>query len=264
MPQQQQPGSSLALPDDLRADLLRAQTENLSIVSLPSVKIMGQGAGLFEFKDTGDTVREFTGVILNSHNRNVLWTKEYGTPAVRDEDKLPDCASPDGRYGIPKPGFAHAALNGDEARGNERISCATCPYNQWDSAKLINKRGKGKANTNQKAVYVLLENRELPVRLTLPPTSLKALDQYMLTLANQGVPVQTVATKFAQDRVTKGGFQVGVLTLTNVGTLDPQTFADVLARRAKYMHLITPIDPTREDVDFQRAAEGEDDDDVPF
>jgi hypothetical protein len=266
-----QPGSALAIPDDLRESLLRQQTEQLVITRAPRVKVL-RDAALFEFMDTNVTARSFEGVILNIHNKNALWPKPFGEQARTEEEKLPACASPDGRYGIPRPGFAHLALNGAEARGDERIDCSTCPYNQFGSVHHFPNKpqgnGKGKAVTNSKIVFVMLPDRELPVELQLPATSIKPFDDYVLSVSNRGIPVQTLVTKFEVARVTRGNNTYAAASFSEAGTLNEDTWLQVLARRNKYLNLITPRDPLAADVDFS-AVSGEpggtaDDEDAPF
>ena len=264
-------GGGLAIPDDIRADLIRAQGESLegASVDLPEAKIMGAGAGLFEFTDTGDTLREFRGVVLNSHQSNVLWDRKFGDEAPEGEEG-PACASQDGRHGSPRPGFAHAALpSGDVATGAELIECAGCPYNQWGSQGLLPHRGpgKGKAVTNQRVVYVLMENREFPVRLTLPPTSIKGWDNYLAGLSNQGMPVQSVVTTFVLERIEKGSVKYSVCKFGRGPDLDQSTFERVLEKRRKYHAAIHPPVVQQGAPGAARPGggdSGEDDDDLPF
>jgi hypothetical protein len=53
---QESTSTALALPDDIREELLRAQKESISTPQdLPQIRVMQGGVGLFEFKDTNDT-----------------------------------------------------------------------------------------------------------------------------------------------------------------------------------------------------------------
>jgi hypothetical protein len=251
------PGTALALPADVRADLLRSQVEEIGTNQpLPQVGVMPAGAGLFEFEDTHETTRDFEGVILGSHARNVLWDKAFGQNTVRADGKKegPACQSRNGKQGIPREGFAHAALQRAgtatvAATGMEVIDCATCPYNQWGSVGTVRGRpgtkqdgtpGKGKDVTNQRSVYVMLAGRFAPVEVTLPPTSLKAYDEYVSTLSNQGIPVQAVVTKFTQSVVQMGQFRVGVVGFARGATLDNATFGQVLEMRQRFSSQIIP------------------------
>lgn len=267
-----------SMPDDIRRDLLQAQQQGLGErVRLPQAKIMAAGAGLFEFTDTHETTREFVGVILGSHARNVLWDKAYGTsnPAT-DESPVPACSSNDGKYGVPRQGFAHAALRGP-AVGTERIACRTCPYNQWGSKNLIpaimrpGDSGKGKAVVNQRAVYLLLSGRAAPVELVLPPTSIQALDEYMATLLNHNTPVQAILTHVKQEVQSRGTMRWGQATFTAGEQLSNEAFSRVIAVRGQWISTINgvveEIIDTPEPVDTPpnapEATGGEDDGEMP-
>lgn len=286
-----------SLPDDVRADLLRAQKGMIGDTQrLPMVKIMPAGAGLYEFVDTSDTLRSFRGVILGSHARNVLWDKAYGdeTPRPRNEQgeeetSQPACRSADGVFGVPRQGFAHAALQRRGATtvtaavGTERIDCRTCPYNQWGSKRLIPEimrpgdSGKGKAVTNQRAVYALVEGREAPVMLVLPPTSISAFDEYLATLLNRGIPVQATFTLFTQEVKERGRLKWAQATFSQGEFLTQDAFSRVLAKRAEYQtHIsgrveeLVVMDADVEDAAANggapsgSASSDSEDDDIPF
>jgi hypothetical protein len=248
------------MPDDVRRDLLRAQGSQITTdQQLPRIKVMAAGAGLFEFGEGGDTLRAFEGVILNSHPRNVLWDKPYGESAV-DENGNPEgpaCQANDGKFGTPRAGFPHLGLLENkghthdtapvEAAGTERIECATCPYNAWSSKGLVDVRGgKGKAVTNQKALYIVIDGQETPSELVIPPTSIKNFDAYLSSLLNRGDPVQSVVTKFSQKIEQKGTMKWAVVEFSDVRALDGAEFGSVMTKRQRYLRQIMPSLPVVE------------------
>jgi hypothetical protein len=265
---------ALMMPADVRADLLRAQQEEMGDnAKLAQVKVMAAGAGLFEFKDQSqEPSRTFRGVILNSHDRNVLWDKpvndDPNAPPATEEQKLPACSSSNGRQGQPRAGFAHLALQRAGttapvlATGNEVIVCGSCPYNQFGTGRMFNPQGneRGKAVTNQKSIYVKLEGRETPVELVITPSSLVAYQEYIGGLLNQGMPVQAVLTEFAQEVKQRGNKRWGVVIFKDVGRLNMDEFNDVLAMRNQFSRAITPteilVEATAEDAATHRAQEG--------
>lgn len=274
MPRNTEPGTALALPEDIRRELLEAQKESIALPQrLPTVGVMAAGVGLFEFQDTNETAATFRGVILASHPRNILWDKKFGQEPRTEEEKFPACASPDGKYGHPRPGFRHEALGGRAAQGDESIDCHTCPYNKFGSGnKLISdKNPKGKAVTNQRSVYIAIEGRMSPVDLTLPPTSMAALDEYMTMLLNRQLPAPAVVTEFGQVRKEKGGMKWGVVTLKLVRELNAEEFAAIMQMRRDYLQVITPASapsvqmPVGESTGLPGVPiEGSEEDDMPF
>jgi hypothetical protein len=238
------PSTALAIPDDIRADLLRAQQDSIETPqALPRVKIMAAGAGLFEFEDTSDTTRTFKGVVLANHPRNVCWDKKFGEQAATAEESLPACSSNDGRTGLPREGFAHAGLpSGVVGNGVRTVACRTCPYNQWNSGNMLisDKNPRGKACTNQRSVFVLVEDREAPVELVLPPTNISGFDEYLTTLLNRGIPVQAVVTDFRQEVVRMNGFLVGKALFSMDKNLTQDEFNIVLGKRLQYQTAMIP------------------------
>lgn len=274
------PGTALVIPQDVRNDLLKAQAGSITTSQpLPSILVMPAGAGLFEFPDEKRTSADFRGVILNNHSRNVLWDQEIGTKAETDEDaKQPACSSNDGVYGKPRKGFAHKGLADGEVGDGETlvVACATCPYNKWGTGNMFipRKNPKGKAVTNQKAVYVLLEGKEIPYRMILSPISLSLFDSYLTTLLSRGLPVQAVLTEFTQTRKEEKGQKFSEVNFGMVETLSQDAFNRVLEKRSAWKKSIEPqgnvvaneVEPKATATateDFPAALEDQDDD-LPF
>ncbi len=273
------PERSTAL-DTRRDELLRSQAAQVTTAqALPRINIMAAGAGLFEFSDNQETVREFRGVILNSHPRNVLWDKEYGEAGAQasEEDKQPACVANDGVNGQPRSGFAHLGLavnagkSKDDptlvvANGTELIACATCPYNQFGSKRLVSERGnpKGKANTNYKSVYIMVEGRGIPFEMRLPPTSIRAFDKYLTDLIGAGVPVQAVETVFTQEKKENGGLRWAECRFARGQSLPDDAFDAVLAARSQFMAAITPRPAMMPDVTIAESETPTGDDNIGF
>jgi hypothetical protein len=228
------------LPDTIRAELLRQQAASITTPQrLPRARILPQGALAFQFTDTEQTVRSFDGVVVAHHPANILWDRPYGTPNVPENERFPACSASDGIVAVPREGFYHQAL-GHEATGDERIACATCPYNEWESARLIGRQGRGKACTNQRIVYLVTEDRQSPVQLTLSSTSIPVFDEYLLNLLNRGLPVQAVLTRFSQERKTRGTLVWSVVTYEMLTQLNQPTFDHVMDLRAQFQNVMEP------------------------
>lgn len=237
--------TALTIPDDIRADLLREQGESVQTQQkLPRIQIMAAGAGFYEIENGGDPVRSFVGVILNNHPRNVLWDKKYAdTEGLKDDEGQPACNSADGDWGVPRDGFRHPDLpDGKVGNGVLMVGCSKCTFNQFGSGDLLiaDKNPKGKACTNQRAVYVMMEDFETPLELRLPPTSLAAFDEYLTKLLNKGIPVQSVVTRFSQVQKPRGTGKYSVATFEVERVLTPDEFQNVLTKRARYNKQMTP------------------------
>jgi len=161
---------------------------------LPQIGIVHQGQ-LFVMPDE-EKVTDFEGVILDVNKANAYWEKSFsesggGTP--------PDCSSVNGLT---------ADDNVEDCPASDR-QCIGCPMNKFGSA------GRGKACKNLKRVHILLEGHQLPLRLTLPPTSIKAFDLYVSLVGSLGHPYQMVKTGFSlKESQNKEGIKYSEIVLT--------------------------------------------------
>ena len=158
-------------------------TDNMEGVEprLPQIGIVHQ-AQLFKMPD-GETEIEFEGIILDTNKANAWWSKSYDDTGGGD---LPDCSSLDGVY--PDPNCENIQAD----------SCHICEKNQFGTAA----KGGGKACKNMKRIHILVGEGILPYRLTLPPSSLKAIDLYISMLTSQSIPYQLIATHFTLKTAT--------------------------------------------------------------
>lgn len=129
-------------------------------MTFPRIKIPGGGSTQFEIPSDNpekpDYLPAIEGIIIFNHNTNAYW--EAGSEY--DMNTSPACCSQDGKTGYGTPGGA----------------CAACQYNQYASDP---NGGKGKACKNMRSLYILQSGKPMPINLLLPPTSLKAFNNFM-------------------------------------------------------------------------------------
>jgi len=130
------------------------------------VKIAHQNQA-WELPD-GDVVKKFKGIILHIQNGNVWWEKSFDETGG---NVPPDCYSLNGIKPSPQSNMMQAN------------TCRECKQNVFGSDGK-----RGKACKNMKRIYVLMDGYELPVRITAPPTSIRAVNEYGSFLANKGIP----------------------------------------------------------------------------
>lgn len=139
------------------------EMSGLGLISFDKVKIPSGGGLAFEV--SGDEDEEpkcetaITGVILDHHPVNAYWAGNYGAGNGNDP---PDCVSYDGNNGIVR-------------ETGEIKGCLGCPANLYGSGP----DGRGKACKNAHRVYMLEEGNPVPIILSLPPTSLKYMRDYI-------------------------------------------------------------------------------------
>lgn len=141
------------------AEAIAEEMDGLGTIPYDRVKIPSGGGLAFELpgEDDEDTqsATELVGVILFHHPINAYWKEKFA-----GGNEKPDCSSYDGKTGVIR-------------ETGECRDCAACPYNQFGSD------GNGKACKNVHRVYMLREGNPVPIILSLPPTSLKYMRDYI-------------------------------------------------------------------------------------
>lgn len=141
------------------AQAVAEEMDGLGAIPFDRVKIPSGGGLAFELpgeeEDETESATELIGVILDHNPVNAYWANKFA-----GGNEQPDCSSFDGKQGV------------DRETG-EIKDCASCPYNQFGSDD------KGKACKNVHRVFILREGNPVPLVLSLPPTSLKYMRDYI-------------------------------------------------------------------------------------
>jgi len=138
---------------------------------LDTVKMPAGGAVHFSvLNDQGeeDAVKFIEGIVVFQRRQRGFWLKDEpdGSP--------PDCFSDDAITGI-----------GDRTGNGEASAqeCKTCPWAQWGTAR---KGGKGQACGLKTILFLLRKGEFLPTVVSLPPTSLKVWQKFVMRQASRG------------------------------------------------------------------------------
>jgi hypothetical protein len=125
---------------------------------------------------------DITGVILYQTASNAYWKEAYGGAGV---GVVPDCASHDGV----RPSNQYSDL--------QSPLCASCQHNRFGTAKdAQGNKMPGKACRNVKRIIFLSQdNPEIPYTLTIPPSSIRKFDDFMIRLRKDKRPYWSVGTK---------------------------------------------------------------------
>ncbi len=200
------------------ADLFDPKENMVGIeVRLPQIRIIHQAQ---MFLLPGDEKAEnFSGDILDTNNVNAWWKVSF------DESgggSLPDCYSNDGI----KPSPAGEAIQAEW--------CAKCEQNAFGSSG-----GRGKACKNMKRVHIRLEGTYLPYRLTLPPSNLRAISDYITGVSSKGFPYQAILTEFSLgEKQNKEGIKYSFLHCRIKRYLDVATAREVLEQRVELLSVM--------------------------
>lgn len=231
----------------INEELGRAFSEEMNglQVDFDRVKIPSGGGLAFEVPgddpDNPDTEKELIGVILDHYPVNAYWADKYS-----GQNNPPDCSSLDGKTGINRDG--------------EKISCATCPHNQWGS----DPESGGKQCKNMHRIYLLREGEMFPLLLTLPPTSIKNFASYIAkrVLAKGRRSFEVITKVFLKKAVNAGGITYSQANFAVVGMLAPEK-AKEMGKYASYIRPMTRMVEIVTDESEAVAREPGEDDNWP-
>lgn len=190
--------------DDLAA--IREELSDMDRIPYGRIKIAAGGVNMFQVFEPGDdeptAVQSVEGVIMLSHKSNGLWMKAFGS----GDSKQPDCSSMDG-------------VTGTQTETGECVECASCPYNEFGSAR--SGEGRGKACKNMRRLYIMRRGDVFPMVLTLPPTALSAYDSYRTKVMLGRKKMAAVMTKITlKSAANKDGVSYSTPIFEAVGVLN--------------------------------------------
>lgn len=183
------------------ADAIAEEMDGLGSLPFDRVKIPSGGGLAFEVPgedpESPDMEKELVGVILYHHPVNAYWKDKFN-----GGNEAPDCSSIDGH-------------NGTVRETGEFRNCEGCPYNQFSDD------GSGKLCKNMHRVYLLREGNPIPILITLPPTSLKYLRDYIgKTILLKGMRSYDALTKISlKKEMSKDNIAYSRAVFTFVGKL---------------------------------------------
>jgi hypothetical protein len=157
------------LKENMGAEQLTAQ--DLNRITVPTG---GSTMWMINTVEGEEPHKEVEGVVMLTQSVNAYWKEPFddtggGTP--------PDCVARDGLTGIGDP-------SGD---------CLTCPLAKFESAK--DGKGRGKACTQSRLVYIVPKDEILPTVIKVPPTSLANARKYLFGLTSKRQAIHSVYTK---------------------------------------------------------------------
>lgn len=219
------------------AEAIAEEMDGLGAIPFDWVKIPSGGGLAFEVpgedEENPETANELVGVILYHHPVNAYWIEKFS-----GGNEQPDCSSVDGKQGMIR-------------ETGEIVSCADCPHNKFGSD------GVGKACKNVHRVYILREDNPVPLILSLPPTSLKYMRDYIgKRILLKGMRCYDAITKITlKKEKNAGGIAYSRAVFTFAGKLSDEK----RAAAAEMAAIIKQSDKNLgvEDADYNTASSAE-------
>lgn len=203
---------ALATEDPERLDkLLRTNLGGaLDASLLDALSVPTGGARNWEldtaFGEGAESTPTLEVIIVAMHDARIYYEKSMEEAKKTGEVNQPDCISPDGVFGNGKPGG----------------KCKDCPYSKWGS------KGKGQACAQRKQLLLAMPGKLIPLGLSIPPTSVRALDKYMMRLSSNDLFFYEVVTAISLEKV-EGTYDYSRCVFTVSGTLDEATRSNATA-----------------------------------
>jgi len=219
------------LPAKVQEQLAEDAKANMEGVEprLPKVIMpTGRGKDFAIENHTGEDLetKEFTGVILYQSAANAYWSEPFGG----GDAVVPDCASHDG------------ITPSDQYEKIQSETCAKCKHNRFGSAvDDSGNKAPGKACRNVKRIVILrLDDPEIPLLMTAPPSSIPSFNDYMVLLKKKQRPYFSVGTKFSiKTETNKKGIEYPQVQFEVAGYINKaDTLDQMKATRESWMEMI--------------------------
>ena len=142
---------------------------------IPQIKIIHQ-AQMFAFGE--EKSPSFQAIIIHQTPTNAYWEQDFSTSGGGN---VPDC-------------FAMDAMNPQvigEDKKTQAPNCAACKQNVFGSS------GRGKACKNMWRLHLILPGQTLPKRLTLPPSNLGDIQDFLVQLRDNNIPSELAVVEFS-------------------------------------------------------------------
>lgn len=177
---------------------------NISEFDLDRVKVPAGGSTTWAVPslEGEQEVKTIEGVIVFQRTVRSFWAQRMeesggGSP--------PDCSSQDGLYGVGTPKLGDIehpdlsknpeirySVHGEEIRSGRGFECKYCPLAAFGSGA----NSRSQACKQSRLIFLIRAHSVLPLLIAAPPSSLRAVKQYMLRLSGAGVPFYGAVTGF--------------------------------------------------------------------
>lgn len=197
----------------------------------------------------GNAVEQLEGVMIYKQKTRVLFRKD---------EKQPLCSSLDDVTGsprIPEDGSPDPMVDQILAAKN---SCNRCPHNAWGSAKSDSgKVRRGKACKEMRRVYLLQKGAQLPIQVSLPPTSVKAWDDYCSARMSQGISDLAAEVVLTLVPAQAGGYDISVIRPKIGRKLPPLELLQFHKMKSEFIDRLRTIEVSADDyIDEDAATNG--------
>jgi hypothetical protein len=209
-----------------------APGESFGFGNLERVGIPPGGGKNWELP-SGEAVRTLQGVIIHRQPVRAFWAD-----AFQGEGTPPDCTSSDNIRG-----FADEATIAEHGVGGE---CNTCPkggVQAWGTARGPDGESRpGKACRQITRLFLLQPESVLPLLISIPPSSYKSCQDFVLRNAGRGYPPHAYVTRIELEQTkSKDGISYSRTVFKEGGLLAKNELDTVLSYRGNMLPLFEAV-----------------------
>jgi hypothetical protein len=223
-------------PAELQEALaVNAGGQKINPFDLDVVKIPAGGMTVWTVPDIeqGEVVKQaLEGIIILQRSIRSWWA---GSIEDTGGGSPPDCSSQDGLWGVGSPA-GHPDMPTEEDAAHDakfdvrydengtlitrgRFACEACPLAQFGSGK----GGRGQACKQNRLLFLLTPDSSLPLVVKVPPSSLRAVQSFMLRLSGKGVPMYGCVVSLSLKKAQNGqGISYAEIVPSFMARLSPE------------------------------------------
>lgn len=236
-------------PAELREALVvNSGGQRISPFDLDVVKLPSGGMTAWTVPDIieGEVItKTIEGIVILQRNIRSYWRESLDE---KGGGSPPDCSSQDGitGFGLPigHPDMEPFAYDEDgnpssapEAYRGE-FACEACPLAQFGSAA----KGGGQACKQNRLLFVLTADSSLPIVVKVPPSSLRAVQSFMLKLSGKSIPMYGAVVSLALKKVQNStGIDYAEIVPTLVKALAPDETAKMKSVHESFKPLLMGV-----------------------
>jgi len=184
--------ASMALAENMAGEQFEAF--DLPRLTVPS----GSSSVWADPFDEDETMKTVEGIILFQRRGRSYWAMGLDEGGGSTP---PDCFSDDGKNGELRIVDTDSETQDPMGRTASPThpglySCDDCPFSKWGS----DKKGRGQACKAMRVMFILMPGSFIPVMVTIPPSSLKAVQKFLLTLSGKGIPYWRAVTTLGLEK----------------------------------------------------------------
>jgi hypothetical protein len=249
----QQIGGELSITPEQQAAVEEMRKEGLKEslglpLVYPKIKLLHQDTAAFQFVEEDVLVKSFKAIIIAVEPSRVWWRSKLGS-------------GEDGSGGMPQCFSRNLIMPDAQAEDRQAPRCAECSQNAWGSdIKQDGSPGRGKSCKEIRRVFVLPENHMSPHWLAIPPSSLRALSSFIISVVDKGFkkPQEVVCSFSAKTQENKDGVSFSELSLA-LGERVPETVLAMIAMMKKNIEKVleTAAPVSQDDYSGKEAVPGE-------